>query len=68
VLLLGESSEQLHGFAEACAHPLVLVDLISDGPATMITSDNFSGIARAFEHVYALGHRKIGSETVSVTV
>ncbi len=60
VLLVGEYSEQLPAFAEACAHPLVLVDLIVEGPAPVVTSDNFGGIAKAFDHLYALGHRDLG--------
>src|SRR5262249_35198742 len=50
----------LQQFVQSCAHPLVLVDLMVDGPAPVVTFDNFSGIAQAFDHLYALGHRKIG--------
>lgn len=60
VLLLGEYSPDLSQFVDQCLHPLVLVDLIHDGPADVVTTDNMVGVSRAFDHVYALGHRKIG--------
>jgi LacI family transcriptional regulator len=60
VLLVGEYSAQLDTFAQACQHPLVLVDLIVAGAAPIVTFDNFSGIAQAFEHLFALGHRRFG--------
>ena len=60
VLLLGEYSPNVASFAEQCLHPLVLVDMLHDGPADVVTSDNFAGIRAAFEHLYNLGHRRIG--------
>jgi DNA-binding LacI/PurR family transcriptional regulator len=60
VLLLGQYSAQIDAFTKACAHPLVLVDLLVDGSAPVVTFDNLDGIAKAFEHLYALGHRSFG--------
>jgi len=60
VLLVGMYGPQLEQFVQSCAHPLVLVDLMVNGPAPVVTFDNFGGIAKAFDHLYALGHRKIG--------
>jgi LacI family repressor for deo operon, udp, cdd, tsx, nupC, and nupG len=60
VLLIGEYSSDLPKFVAQCLHPLVLVDLIHEGSADMVVSDNFAGIRDAFNHLYALGHRRIG--------
>jgi DNA-binding LacI/PurR family transcriptional regulator len=38
----------------------VLVDLLCESPAPVVTFDNFAGISSAFEHLYALGHRSFG--------
>ncbi|HOF19352.1 MAG TPA: LacI family DNA-binding transcriptional regulator [Phycisphaerae bacterium] len=60
VLLLGEYTPDLRQFAAQCIHPLVLVDIIDDCKADVVTTDNLAGISQAFDHLYELGHRKIG--------
>jgi DNA-binding LacI/PurR family transcriptional regulator len=60
VLLLGETCPHLEEFIKHCRHPLVLVDLLHEGRADMVTADNFMGIQMAFRYLYHLGHRKIG--------
>ncbi len=60
VLLLGEASPKVEQFVEQCIHPVVLVDLNYAGRADVVTSDNFAGIRTAFDHLYSLGHRRIG--------
>jgi len=60
VLLIGEYSNDLSQFVRHCMHPLVLVDIIGKGQPDVVTTDNFEGIREAFDHLYALGHRKIG--------
>ena len=60
ILLLGEYSPALERFIEQCVHPLVLVDIIHYGQTDVITTDNLAGISQAFDHLYSLGHRKIG--------
>jgi DNA-binding LacI/PurR family transcriptional regulator len=60
ILLVGEYSKDLQRFTESCRQPLVLVDFIHQGPHDVVTIDNLGGIAQAFEHIYKLGHRKIG--------
>jgi len=60
VLLIGEYSNDLAQFVRHCMHPLVLVDIIGNGPPDVVTTDNFEGIREAFDHLYQLGHRKIG--------
>jgi DNA-binding LacI/PurR family transcriptional regulator len=60
VLLVGMYGPHLQQFVQSCAHPLVLVDLVVEGHAPVVTFDNVKGIEQAFDHLYALGHRKIG--------
>jgi DNA-binding LacI/PurR family transcriptional regulator len=60
VLLVGEYSKDLQAFTESCRQPLVLVDFIHQGPHDVVTIDNLGGISQAFDHIYSLGHRKIG--------
>jgi LacI family transcriptional regulator len=60
VLLVGEYSPDMQKFIEQCQHPLVLVDLIHDSLNDVVTIDNLGGIFQAFDHLYELGHRKIG--------
>jgi LacI family transcriptional regulator len=60
VLLFGEYSTDLSWFIQRCQHPLVLVDLIHDGWPDVVTTDNMMGVSAAFDHLHALGHRKIG--------
>ncbi|CAN5507869.1 hypothetical protein BH10PLA1_BH10PLA1_13450 [soil metagenome] len=60
VLLIGEYSNDLSQFIRHCMHPLVLVDIIGNGVPDVVTTDNFEGIREAFDHLYQLGHRKIG--------
>ncbi len=60
VLLFGEASPDLGEFVGQCRHPLVLVDMMAEGSADMVTTDNFSGIQMAFRHLHRLGHREIG--------
>jgi len=60
VLLVGEHSVDLGKFIPQCMRPLVLVDLIHDAWPDVVTTDNLFGIGLAFDHLYALGHRRIG--------
>lgn len=60
VLLMGEYSAELARFVQSCVHPIVLVDIIEDVPADVVTTDNHAGINEAFDHLYELGHRRIG--------
>lgn len=59
VLLSGEYSKDIDAFVAACRKPLVLVDLLSDAGPPVVTMDNTRGIGAAFDHLRALGHRKI---------
>ncbi len=63
VLLFGEDSPDLGEFVRQCRHPLVLVDMITKNSTDTVTVDNFAGIQMAFQHLYQLGHRKIGFVT-----
>lgn len=60
VILLGEYADLLDQFMDHCTKPLVLIDIIHPGQADIITIDNLSGISQAMEHLFELGHRKIG--------
>jgi LacI family transcriptional regulator len=60
VLLFGEYSQDLPEFVAGCHQPLVLVDLIHDGWPDSVITDNIYGVTAAFDHLYLLGHRKIG--------
>ncbi len=60
VILVGEPTEDLGQFIARCPHPLVLVDIVYGSWPDMVTTDNMSGISQAFDHLYALGHRRIG--------
>lgn len=60
ILLLGEASADVAKFMKQCLHPLVLVDVIYDGSVDVVTSDNYAGIQSTFNHLYELGHRRIG--------
>ncbi|HEV7298324.1 MAG TPA: LacI family DNA-binding transcriptional regulator [Tepidisphaeraceae bacterium] len=60
VILVGEPSPDLGPFIAQCSHPLILADSACDSWPSVVTVDNIAGITMAFEHVYKLGHRKIG--------
>jgi DNA-binding LacI/PurR family transcriptional regulator len=60
VLIVGEASDKFTQFARHCRHPLVLADFRCEGPHEVITSDNYDGVFQAFDHLYGLGHRRIG--------
>ncbi len=60
ILLLGEYSPDQAAFIEQCTHPMVLVDIIYNGWPDVVTVDNITGIRTAFDHLYELGHRRIG--------
>jgi LacI family transcriptional regulator len=60
VLLVGEYSPDMQKFIEQCQHPLVLVDFIHNTLHDVVTIDNLGGIFQAFNHLYELGHRKLG--------
>ena len=60
VLIVGEPSDKFDQFVRQCRHPLVLADFRSEGTAEVVTSDSYDGVFQAFDHLYALGHRKIG--------
>lgn len=60
VLMVGEPSDKFEAFAKQCRHPLVLADFRTEAPADVVTSDSYDGIYQAFDHLYGLGHRKIG--------
>ena len=60
LLLAGEHPDGLSDFLKNFKLPVVLVDIMAGNGAVEVTSDNLDGISQAFEHVYSLGHRKIG--------
>ncbi len=60
VLIVGEASEELREIVAKCRHPLVLADHIYDQTHDVVTVDNLAGISTAFDHIYSLGHRRIG--------
>ncbi len=60
ILLVGEENPNLDQFIEGCTHPLVLMDIVSDVQADSVAPDNLHGIRQAFNHLFGLGHRKIG--------
>ena len=60
VLLFGEYSPDLPQFVGCCHHPLVLVDILHDGWPDVVVTDNIFGVSAAFDHLYSLGHRRIG--------
>lgn len=41
-------------------HPIVFLDRKGDGPADLVTVDNFRGAYAAVDHLVAMGHRRIG--------
>ncbi|MFA5203345.1 MAG: LacI family DNA-binding transcriptional regulator [Lentisphaeria bacterium] len=60
VLLVGEHSPVLDTFVARCKHPLVLVDMVGDSRADVVTTDNFYGTRILFDYLHSLGHRKLG--------
>ena len=62
VMIAGASTPELTNFVRSCTQPLVLVDVFpeSNCNAPIITFDNTEGIEKAFDHLYALGHREFG--------
>ncbi|HCE45268.1 MAG TPA: hypothetical protein DET40_17145 [Lentisphaeria bacterium] len=60
LLLAGEQPDGLSEFLRNFKLPVVLVDMMAGNGAVEVTSDNMEGISQAFEHLYALGHRKTG--------
>ncbi|MFA5206721.1 MAG: LacI family DNA-binding transcriptional regulator [Lentisphaeria bacterium] len=60
VLLLGDDSPVLDTFVARCKHPLVLVDMVGDSRADVVTTDNFYGTRILFDHLHSQGHRKFG--------
>jgi len=60
VLLFGEYSSDLSQFVACCHRPLVLVDILHDGWPDSVVTDNVFGVSAAFDHLYSLGHRRIG--------
>jgi len=60
VMVIGEPHPALKSLVDLCRYPLVLADLICDDTHDVVTTDNVAGISAAFDHLYALGHRRIG--------
>lgn len=60
ILVVGEPSPSLNSLIQLCRYPLVLADIVSGQAHDVVTTDNIAGIGMAFDHVYGLGHRKIG--------
>lgn len=52
--------EGLDAFLAQCRQPVVLLDILHDGTADVITSDNIGGIRQSVRHLLGLGHTKIG--------
>ncbi|HBC85394.1 MAG TPA: hypothetical protein DCZ94_00415 [Lentisphaeria bacterium] len=60
LILAGLYPDSLSEFIKSCRIPMVLADLMSGAGPVEITTDNLEGISLAFDHLYSLGHRKIG--------
>jgi DNA-binding LacI/PurR family transcriptional regulator len=60
LILSGVHTEALSGFISSCKIPMVLADQMAGAGPVEITTDNLEGISLAFDHIYSLGHRKIG--------
>lgn len=60
VILLGVLNESYIAEFAREAVPLVLVDTQSPSPIHCITADNASAVDQVMDHLYALGHRRIG--------
>lgn len=60
LLLAGEHPADIEKFIKNCPVPVVLVDIIANQGPMEITTDNFEGIAQAFDYLHSLGHRDIG--------
>ncbi len=60
MILVGQEGPALARFVDACHVPLVLADILHDGWADQVTSDNLDGIGQAVRHLVALGHRRLG--------
>lgn len=61
VLLLGVYGDDVQPFLEKCRRPVVtLMTWDHDGRPDYVGIDNVRGIRLGFEHLFALGHRRIG--------
>lgn len=60
VILVGQEGPGLARFVDGCHAPLVLADILHDGWADQVTSDNLDGIGQAVRHLAELCHRRIG--------
>lgn len=61
VFLLGVYGDDVPGFLEKCRRPVVtLMTWDHDGQPDYVGIDNQRGIRLGFEHLFALGHRRIG--------
>lgn len=60
VLLVGETGNGLDALMAAANRPLVLADILHDGPCDQVTSDNHGGAGLAVAHCVAHGHRRVG--------
>lgn len=60
VVLAGTYHPTVGAYASTCRRPLVLLDLVFDARAPVVTIDNRAGIRLAMQHLFALGHRRIG--------
>lgn len=60
VLLVGEGGAGLDALMAAARRPLVLADILHDGPCDQASSDNLDGIGQAVRHLAGLGHRRLG--------
>ena len=61
LLLLGDYGDDVQAFVEQCRCPVVtLMTWDHAGAPDYVGIDNVRGISLAFDHLYQLGHRKIG--------
>ncbi len=60
LIMSGVYAEGLGDFIMDCNIPMVLADQMAGAGPVEITTDNLEGISIAFDHIYGLGHRKIG--------
>lgn len=60
VIVTGQPDELLSTFLDGFRQPVVLADVPASGHYPWVTIDNRLGMEQAFEHLFALGHRRIG--------
>ncbi|HCE43095.1 MAG TPA: hypothetical protein DET40_06080 [Lentisphaeria bacterium] len=60
LIIAGVHTDGILEFIGSCEIPMVLADQMAGAGPVEITTDNLEGISLAFDHIYSLGHRKIG--------